>query len=291
MKTIFLWFKVIRPNTLLLSVCPVVMAYILATNESILLPQSSGIFWITLFCAISIQTFCNLVNDYWDYKRGTDLPGREGPQRPLAEGLVNIKQMRNAILITLSIAVILGAILIGIGGLTILYIGIASLIVAWLYTATRYSLAYLGIADLFVLVFFGILPVCGTYYLLTNDCLFCMPKILWVSFAVGMITVLVLMVNNLRDIDGDKQSNKKTLPVRFGKTFGLILFWACCLSVPVFVYLAFGLQIPVLIGLFTIILAIEVLIYKGKKLNQTLGHCVLTNIVFLILVLIHYLIK
>ena len=143
MQKIKLWFGVCRPYSLFVSASPVI-AGLLAFGQVLDIPTAV----VTLLCAMSLQVFSNLVNDYYDFVRGCDKAGRSGPQRPLAEGIVNEKQMRTACIIALTVALLLGAYLVWVGGWVILLVGVLSALFAWLYTATRFSLAYLGIERL-----------------------------------------------------------------------------------------------------------------------------------------------
>ncbi len=289
MKDIKLWLSIIRPKTLFASLCPVLVAFILAASEAIMVDNFPLIFAITLVCSLGLQILSNLINDYFDFVRGSDKKGRVGPKRALAEGLVDKHQMKNAIEFTILICVLCGSFLVYQAGVKILAIGVSAIICAYMYTATRFSLSYLGIADIFVFVFYGVLAVCGTFFLLTDECLFCMPKVLYASFVCGLISMMLLMINNLRDIQDDKAAGKKTIPVRFGKTAAEIIFLVYVLLCGVFSYLAFGLSIPVLILLPALALFVEVLLAKKEKYNKCLMQTGLLNIIYVILVLLHYL--
>ncbi|MBR3986150.1 MAG: 1,4-dihydroxy-2-naphthoate octaprenyltransferase [Bacteroidales bacterium] len=208
MQKIKLWFGICRPRTLFASVCPVLMGLIAI--------QSVVDAWValaTLLCALSLQVLSNLINDYYDFKRGSDKAGRVGPARALAEGLVDEKQMRNACLIAVGMSVALGLYLVVEGGWVILAIGVLAILFAWLYTATHHSLSYLGIADIFCFLFYGPIASAGTAYLQVG----CFS---WTAFllgcACGCIAVCVLATNNIRDIEDDRAVGKRTFAVRFG---------------------------------------------------------------------------
>ena len=149
MKNVLLWFRIVRPQTLFASLCPVVVA-LLTMGEPV---GSWTVAWMTIVCALGLQVLSNLINDYYDFVRGTDKKGRAGFKRALAEGEVSEKQMRRACLLTLAICIITGLYLVLTGGWVILAIGVTALIFAWLYTATSHSLSYLGIADIFVFLY------------------------------------------------------------------------------------------------------------------------------------------
>lgn len=291
MKELKLWLSIIRPKTLFASICPVIAAFIIDQNIFIPLENNIIIFIITLLCAVCLQVLSNLINDYYDFKKGTDKAGRIGPQRALAEGLIDLNQIRHAIFFTIAISVFCGAFLVYQGGEKILAIGIAAIVFAWLYTATDYSLSYLGIADIFVFVFYGIIAVCGTHYLLTDECFFCRPKITYIGCTCGVISMMLLMINNLRDLEEDKQAGKKTIPVRFGKFTGEILTLIYALLTGLFSYWAFGFSITNIIVVPALMLCIEVKLAKGKQYNRCLMHASILNVLFVILIFAHYFIK
>lgn len=245
-----IWLKALRPQTLFASICPVLVGLMIARhNIAFVGVQGNAIAVLTLVCAIALQTLSNLVNDYYDFKRGTDKQGRVGFERVMTSGLITEEEMRNACLITLGVAVITGAILCFIGGLPILIIGITAIIFAWLYTATNYSLSYLGIADIFVLIYYGFIATMGTTYLQykavnLDISIFPLADVLRTSFFAGcvsgLISMCVLAVNNIRDMDDDCEAGKRTLPVRFGKKTALVTLSIIVLLMPIAAYFAFS---------------------------------------------------
>ena len=151
MKNFLLWCKIVRPQTLFASLCPVVVALLMVQRQGYEVRV-----WVataTALCALALQILSNLINDYYDFSRGTDKKGRVGFMRALAEGLVTKRQMLKACLIALAVSLLLGAYLVFVGGWIILLIGVLAILFAWLYTATNHSLSYLGIADIFVFLF------------------------------------------------------------------------------------------------------------------------------------------
>ena len=175
MQKIKLWFNICRPRTLFASACPVLMG--LAATSPI---PRYGVAVVTLLCAMALQVLSNLINDYYDFKRGSDKAGRVGPSRALAEGTIEEKQMRWACWIAAGASVILGLWLVDIGGWAILTIGVLALLFAWLYTATRHSLSYLGIADIFCFLFYGPIAAAGTAYLQTG-------AVSWTAVRLGCV--------------------------------------------------------------------------------------------------------
>ncbi|MEA4967550.1 MAG: 1,4-dihydroxy-2-naphthoate octaprenyltransferase, partial [Bacteroidaceae bacterium] len=166
MNKVLIWVKITRPHTLFASIAPVAIGLLAV-------PKSVDLNWIiaiaTFLGAISIQVLSNMVNDFYDYKKGLDKKGRVGFKRALAEGEVTLSQMKRGIYINMFISVLIGLYLIYAGGIIILLIGLFSILFAWLYTATSKSLSYLGIADIFCFVFFGPVATLGTTFLQTNS--------------------------------------------------------------------------------------------------------------------------
>lgn len=281
MNKIRLWFNIIRPKTLLSSICPILVGGLLAYEKGI---KDNGyiFFFLTLLCGVGLQILSNLINDYYDFKKGADKKDRLGPKRALAEGKVSIKQMKTAICIDLALVILLGLVLIWRGGLPILLIGISAIFFAWLYTATSHSLSYLGIADIFVLIYYGLLAVCGTYLITTNNILFTKETI-FAGLTCGFISMMLLMINNLRDIDEDREAGKHTLVVRFGKKTGETLLLIYAFLILVCTFAAFGLSITNFAfipayGLFT-----QVIKAKGSEYNKCLTKVGFVNLFFVVL--------
>jgi 1,4-dihydroxy-2-naphthoate octaprenyltransferase len=213
-KRIFLWIRIVRPWTLPASISPVAAG--LAASHCAPLDRLTAA--VTLVTAMSIQVLANLVNDYLDFRNGRDRAGRTGPKRALAEAEVTLSGMENAVAASFLAAVAGGAFLVWKGGLVILAIGCAALFCAWLYSATSRSLANLGIADIFVFLFFGPVASAGSAYL--QDGTLRMEAVL-PGVVTGLVSMAVLTVNNLRDEEADRNAGKRTIVVRFGRRFGV----------------------------------------------------------------------
>lgn len=281
---ILLWLRIIRPQTLFASLVPVLVGLIIAPGS-----QPSGTFElnaltavITVICALSLQILSNLINDYYDFIRGSDKAGRAGFKRALAEGEVSVEQMRRACFITLAVALITGLYLVIEGSWPILLAGVTAIVFAWLYTATSHSLSYLGIADIFVFLYYGVIASCGTTYLQTHT--FCLTSF-HAGAVCGLISMCVLMINNLRDIESDRAAGKRTLPVRLGKHGAEAVMAVEVLLMPLFAYLAFGFSIPMLIGPAAIILFVAVLKARGAQYNKCLLCTGLMNVLYYILII------
>lgn len=274
MQKIKLWFGVCRPYSLFISASPVLAGLLVLGNVPNILVAVA-----TLLCAMSLQVFSNLVNDYYDFVRGCDKAGRSGPQRPLAEGIVNERQMRTACIVALSVALLLGAYLVWVGGWVILLVGVLSALFAWLYTATRFSLAYLGIADIVCFLFYGPVASAGTVYLQVAELSL---DAVWAGCACGCIAVCVLASNNIRDIDEDRAVGKRTFPVRFGKTVALIGVATILLASVAFAVLGFGTLWLLFLLVPDVLLYVLLVRANGKKYNKCLFRFVLLDVVYVL---------
>lgn len=274
---LILWLKIIRPGTLAAAIAPVLVALFLINLQR---PIDILTAVVTLLAALSIQVASNLINDYYDFKKGLDKAGRLGPKRALAEKQITIKDMQYGIGIDLSIAILCGIYLIYIGGLPILLIGVAAIFCAWLYTATPYSLSYLGIADLFVLVFFGPLATLGTAYLQTGQWLLNVGVLGLVN---GFISMAVLTINNIRDRETDAMSGKRSLIVRCGKTFGELEYLTLFLLIVPCLYFVNAGICSYLVVIYGIFLYFKLRKTEGSGYNKMLILTGMANILFVIL--------
>lgn len=212
-STIGIWIAAIRPATLWAGAVPVIVAAALAHASGVVVGLASV---AALAGALLIQVGTNLVNDYADFKTGADGPDRLGPARAAAQGWLTPRALCIGAGIALSGAALCGVYIVYVGGWPLLVIGIASLVCAVAYTAGPFPLAYLGLGDLFVLLFFGLAAVCGTYFLEAGRV---SEASVLVGLAVGGLATAILVVNNLRDRDTDARVGKRTLVVRFGARF------------------------------------------------------------------------
>ncbi|MCL2337779.1 MAG: 1,4-dihydroxy-2-naphthoate polyprenyltransferase [Firmicutes bacterium] len=208
-----IWFLAIRPKTLPASTGPVLVGLGLALGDGVF---KFGPAIATLLAALLLQITSNLANDVYDFKKGTDTKERLGPLRVTQAGLLSPRQVMGGIAFVLGLAFLLGLYLVYVGGWPILVIGFLSAVAAIAYTAGPFPLGYKGVADIFVFVFFGLIAVCGAYYLQAG---YVSPAAWWASVPAGLLVVAILVVNNLRDIETDRQAGKKTPAVRFGVRF------------------------------------------------------------------------
>ena len=231
-----IWIQAARPKTLPAAAAPVLIGVALAVADGGFHAVSAG---LALLSALLIQVGVNFHNDYTDFLRGTDTDDRVGPLRVTQAELVDPQTMRWATFVVFAAAVAAGAYLIVRGGWPVVFIGVASIASALWYTAGRYSLAYIGLADLFVFVFFGPVAVAGTYYVQTLT--ITVPAVL-AGAGPGALSVCILLINNIRDLVGDRQADKRTLVVRFGRAFGVRLY-AFCMAVAAIVPLGLSLHV------------------------------------------------
>lgn len=210
-STLKLWIEASRPKTLAAAFVPVLVGTSLAWHDQQIIWLNSA---IALICAFLIQIGTNFANDYFDFVKGSDTDERIGFRRATASGLIPPKQMLTATILTMGMAFVLGLYLVWVTSWIVLIIGILSLIFGILYTGGPYPLGYNGLGDLFVFIFFGQVAVMTTYYINTLEW---SEASFWASLAVGALCVNILVINNLRDVEQDAKSGKKTLGVIFGE--------------------------------------------------------------------------
>ena len=208
------WILAARPKTLAAAATPVLLGCALA--------QTAGAFqWIpALLCflfAFSMQIDANFINDYYDYLKGSDREDRLGPERACAQGWITLSAMKKGMIVTTLLSCVWGLLLLKYCGLEMIPVGILCVLFAFLYTAGPYPLAYHGWGDVLVIVFFGFVPVGCTYYTMAHDWTW---NVTIACAACGLVSDLLLMLNNYRDREQDKISGKRTLVVRFGEPTG-----------------------------------------------------------------------
>lgn len=230
------WILAARPKTLTATIGPIIYAssisyyyaYSDINNLTILLAFLSTAF---------IQIGTNLINDAADFSKGTDNEERLGPLRVCQAGLLNPKKVFKGAVICFILASIFGTPLIIQGGLLYLFLGAFSLLFACAYTMGPFPLAYHGLGEVFVMLFFGLVAVGGLTHLLSDN--YSLSAVVLASFQVGSLSCALISINNYRDIEGDRKSNKKTLAVRFGPQFMKFL-------------ISFFLLAPLVVGFFWI---------------------------------------
>lgn len=213
MKTTLLWLEAARPKTLVLSIMPVLIGVSFGARQG---SFSLIACLMTLLTALLIQTGANFANDYYDFLKGADTIERKGPRRLTQAGLISLSQMKLATFLTFSSVALMSIYLSARGGPAFTLLTTLSIAFGILYTGGPKPLAYLGLGEVFVFLFFGPISTAGAAYLQTLT--FSWEAVL-LGLTPGLLASAVLVTNNLRDIDEDKKANKNTLAVRFGKKF------------------------------------------------------------------------
>ncbi len=259
-STFGIYLAAARPKTLWAAVAPVMVGTAMAFEAGNWHAPSA---LLALAGALLIQTGVNFHNDYADYLKGSDTENRKGPLRVTQAGLVSPRSMRRATILVFALAVAAGAYLMWRGGWPVVLIGAASIACAYLYTGGKYSLAYLGLGDVFVLLFFGPGAVGGTYYVQALDINW---LIILAGLGPGLLAAAILQVNNIRDVDEDRQAEKRTLVVRLGRANGVRIYTLCVSAAAFLPWL-----IVALTGGHAWILFAAVIIAPAYAINKRLG--------------------
>jgi 1,4-dihydroxy-2-naphthoate octaprenyltransferase len=219
------WWLAIRPKTLSMALVPVLVGAVLAWRDSGQVAWAVSL--LAALAALLIQAGTNLHNDAADFERGADTPERVGPPRAVAQGWLAARAVKHAAYAAFACAFVLGIALVWVGGWPILVLGLASLGAGLAYTGGPRPIAYTGMGELFVFLFFGLAAVAGTYYLGTGAL---SGAALAAGAALGCIAAAVLTANNYRDLDNDRRAGKITLAVRIGRRATRIEYAALLLA-------------------------------------------------------------
>lgn len=287
------YIEAARLRTLPLSVSGILVGSFVAASEELF---NWNIFLLAILTTIGFQVLSNFANDYGDGIKGTDNYERIGPQRALQSGTISPSQMLLAIKITAFITFLIALLLIYVAfdksdflNLTIFFVlGIASIIAAITYTVGKKAYGYSGLGDLFVFIFFGLLSVVGSYYLYTKQLNF---NIFIPASAIGLLSVGVLNLNNMRDRESDLKSDKKTLVVKIGYSVAkLYHFYLLLTSFLLLLWYAFtelktGFQFLFIIGYFPIVAHLNRVyaVQNPSKLDQELKILALSTFLISIL--------
>ncbi len=229
------WLLAARPKTLWAAIAPVIVGTAMAY-------EAEGAHWpaalAALIGAILIQIGTNYANDFFDFKKGADSGQRLGPTRVTQAGLVTLGEMKRATILVFGLALLTGVYLVVRGGWPIAVIGLTSILWGVLYTAGPKPIAYIGLGELFVLIYFGPVAVGGTFYVQTLDI---NVAVLLIGLSCGLFSVAILTINNLRDIESDRRTGKRTLAVRLGPRFArweylLCIVLACMIPVGIYIW-------------------------------------------------------
>jgi 1,4-dihydroxy-2-naphthoate octaprenyltransferase len=279
------WLLAARPRTLPAAIAPVILATATAiADHHFAWPAAAAAFSVALLLQISV----NLANDYFDYLRGIDTEERLGPPRVAQSGLIPAKQVRAAMALTLILSLIPGIYLLTKGGWPVFFIGLACIGAALAYSGGPFPLASHGLGDLFVFVFFGLVAVCGTYYV---QALRLTPLVWLMGTIEGLLITAILVVNNLRDIQTDRQSGKRTLAVIIGdrgSKLEYLLLLGTAYAIPVILWLSRNGSVWMILPLFSLPPALSLirLIWQsagGSILNQALANTAKLALVFSLL--------
>lgn len=276
LRLIRAWTIACRPKTLPVAIAPILVASAMAWDDG---SFELGISVVVILCALLITVATNFFNDIADFARGADTEDRKGPTRVTQSGLIAPYQVKLAGIGMLYVAGSLGLLLIHLGGWVILLIGLTSIAAGFFYTSGPWPFGYKGLGDIFVLIFYGPVAVGGTYYLQTLEIT---PSVITAGLAPGLLSVAILNVNNIRDINEDRKANKNTLVVRFGRKFGIGL-WAVCVVIAALLPLEFvrvtgdhvwaGLTVIILLPAMGILHKL-ITVKDSAKLNPLLGYTV-----------------
>ena len=208
----------IRPKTLPAAFGPVVVGSAVAFSD--------GQFaFLPAFCcllgAVLLQIGVNLANDYFDFKNNIDSEERLGPVRVTQSGLISPAEVKRGMIICLFLAALVFLYLAQVGGLPIVLIGAASVLAALAYSGGPFPLASNGLGELFVFIFFGLVAVCGTYFIQAGQL---SRLVLFAAIPPGLLITAIIVVNNLRDIDTDRKAGKNTLAVMLGRSGTIVEF-------------------------------------------------------------------
>ncbi|MFA5837828.1 MAG: 1,4-dihydroxy-2-naphthoate polyprenyltransferase [Bellilinea sp.] len=266
------WLIAARPKTLPAAAAPVILGSAVAFAEG---GFRLGPALAALAGALLLQIGANFANDYFDYKKGADTAARLGPLRVTQSGLLTAHQVIGGMIVVFGLAALIGGYLIAVGGWPVVVIGLLSIMAALAYTGGPYPLGYNGLGEVFVFIFFGLAATCGTYFVQTGAV---SAPVLYAAISIGLLISAILVVNNLRDIETDRASGKRTQAVRLGErgslreyntllalAYGGLVFSVITRAVSPWALLAFG-SAPRAFSL-----ARQVAVTRGRELNRLLG--------------------
>jgi 1,4-dihydroxy-2-naphthoate octaprenyltransferase len=267
-----IWWLASRPKTLSAAIAPVLVGSAVAYSES-------GFDFIAALAALLvgllIQVGTNFYNDYADFKRGADTAERLGPMRVTQSGLLAPQTVRWAAILTFTMAGLIGVYLIWLAGWPVALIGLAAILAGLAYTAGPWPLAYNGLGDLFAWIFFGFVAVCGTAYVQLRQ----VPFLGWMGgLAIGAMITALLAVNNIRDIETDRSAGRRTIPVVFGRSGGMLEYGFCLFvayMTPLYIFVTFRQHLWHLLPILTLPEAIRLFrfiqVTEGRNLNKALA--------------------
>ena len=291
MTKIEAWVHAARPKTLAGAVAPVLVALTAAAlhrvdvfdcDDGIAAPLLALPAVLCLLFALLMQIDANLINDYFDFVHGRDDGSRLGPKRACAQGWLTTSEMLRGIVLTSALACMVGFPLVFWGGWALVLVGIACLAGAFLYTT---ALAQYAMGDVLVVLFFGFVPVCASFYVQTGVC---PSDVLMLGLAIGLVTDCLLLVNNFRDYDNDLSHRKRTLVTIIGRPLTKLLYAACGIAAVIIVAAITRQWFVMLVFLLPHFHTLYRLhrIGSGAALNSTLAQTSLNRLFFAVLTII-----
>ena len=289
MSKIKIWIECMRLRTLPVSLSGVVIAIALAWwhGRFVWVPAL-----LCLLFALLAQVASNFANEYYDFKKGADKVGRVGPRRGVTEGDIKPRTLLIVTFATLAVAGVVGCCLIPYGGWWLLPVGIFIVMGALAYSTGPYPLSYHGLGELAVFFFFGVIPVTLTYYV---QALRIEPLVILASMATGFLGVNVLLVNNYRDVDDDREAGKRTSVVIFGRqpaaaAYLINGYVAMCLLTPLWILAALAPTVPVWVLVAPVVYLVlhtitwhRLITRDGAALNPLLGATARNMLIFTLL--------
>lgn len=286
------WLESLRPRTLPLAFASIVCGSALAYWQGVFDP---AVALLALLTAGLLQILSNLANDYGDAVKGSDKEDRIGPLRGMQKGMITQAQMKRALVITVILICLSGLSLVALACHTFadfmgfLLLGVMSIVAAITYTVGTRPYGYMGLGDISVLVFFGWISVAGTWYLQAHSLA---PLVILPATACGLLATAVLNINNLRDIDSDRENGKSTLAVRLGPTVArryhaaLLIGSLACLALFNLIWLKslwgwlFALAAPLLLKQAAYVVREQDPVAMRPMLERTVKAALLTNLLF-----------
>jgi len=256
------WWLAIRPRTLGAGLVPVAVGLAVASRAGAI---DVPVALVTLVAALLLQIATNLANDYFDARSGVDDVDRLGPVRVTQAGLASPRAVMRALVAVVGLALACGVYLVAHGGLPILVVGALSVLTAIAYSAGPWPLSWYGLGDLLAFTFFGVVAVCGTYFLQRHAL---HGAAIAASLPVGCLVTALIVVNNLRDIPSDRRSGKRTLAVRIGER-GTRLEYASLVVVAYVLTAALALVTSPAVG--AVALTVPVAVNEVRRLQQRDG--------------------
>ncbi len=279
------WLVAIRPATLPAAIGPVLVGLAVAVSLGVFAPLPAA---AALAVALLLQVASNVANDLSDFRSGVDTEERLGPPRAAASGLLSERELLAGLAVIVGLAGLVGLYLVSVGGLVILVLGVAAIISAFAYSGGPWPYGYHGLGEVFVFVFFGLVAVAGTTYLQTSSW---EPLAFAAAIPVGSLITAILVINNVRDIDTDTVTGKRTLAVILGERAAVAeydLLIGVAYAIPVGLLIAGDVTWTVLLPLASLPLTVALfrVVHAGgdpRRLNPVLRETARLSLIYCVL--------